>query len=277
MKKAFISGGLGDGINQLAKLLYYCNKNKLQPNEVEITYCNDTYDNEITKQSIASNPNCIEGLPYKDYLGDIVQYHNFHYKTIIADQMAEAKSDKYDIVLGPNMSYDLKIWEERRRANIGCRPSELQIIPSKTIDWKYKKIENVDIAIHVRFADENPTKEKISFQDKVELLKVLKKINYEKNTIHLIGKTNHDLSMFSKIVTSHLDESFLKQYSVLLSSKLYNITFPGFSCNLSVSAGKKTYRKYWDEAERQLQMAPEYYQYFTEFNEFNDLFKIIGE
>jgi len=275
--RILISGGLGDSINQVGKLLFYCKENNIKHDTVELTYCNDTHDNDITTTNLAANTNAITDMHYYEFVADLARIHGFQFKKIVADQKEESASGNYDVVLGPNMDYELKIWEDFRQLHIGHRPNETRVIPSETIDWKYDEITDVDIVVHVRFAEENPTKEKISFQNEVELLKLLKDLDYKKHSIHLIGRTKHDMSKFSNIVTVHMDKCFEDQYNVLLSSKLFNITNPGFSCNLSVAAGKMTYRKYWDDAERTLQINPCYMKHCIEFNHFSELKKLIGE
>ena len=270
--KVLISGGLGDGVNQLAKLIYHCQKNQISHSEVQVVYCNDIHDNKITEANLQQNPTALRNMHYKDFLRVMAEVNGYKYSSIVADQKLEAESKRYDIVLGSNMNYDVKLWEETRQLHVGHRPNELQFVPSGIIAWKYKTVPDVDIAIHVRFAEENPTKELCSFIGEGQLLRLLKQLNYKVNKIHLFGCTNHDLSKFSKIVSVHLDKPFLDQYNTILSTKKFVIGFEGFSSLLPLSAGIKTYRKLRDPLEKTLTVNPEWdKKYCVDYNNFEEI------
>jgi|TARA_Y100000310_G_scaffold324160_1_gene385677 hypothetical protein len=270
--KVLISGGLGDSVNQLAKLIYYCKKENITHDSILVTYCSDIHDQQITETNLKNNLVAIRDMVYKDFIKDLTIVNDFKFKSILADQRKEAESNNYDMVFGSNMNYEVKVWEEARQLHVGHRPNELQIVPNSIIDWKYKTVPDVDIAVHVRFAEENPTKELCSFVGEGQLLRLLKELNYKVNKIHLFGRTKHDLSKFSKIVSMHLDKPFLDQYNTILSAKKFVIGFEGFSSLLPLSAGIKTYRKLRDPLEKTLTVNPEWdKKYCVDYNNFEEI------
>ena len=262
-----ISGGFGDSINQLAKLIYYCEQNDISHNTVNLVYCRDIYDNQI----IANSHTLSTSKDYIKWVNAVALANGFTLTSIEADQKEEANTNRYDIVLGPNMNYEIKVWEESRGLHIGHRPKELQIVPDAIIKWEHELIEDIDIAIQIRFDDEYPTKVGSSFQTEIELLRLLKNLNYRDNKIVLFGESQKDLSKFDKIVQSYVNESTKVQYDVLLSAKKCVIVNEGFGSNLALSAGKKTYRKERDKLEYELQTSSCMKKYVTLFQNYVEL------
>lgn len=265
--KYIISGGFGDAINQIAKAIHhrkhFYGKDDVTHRSIEkIIYIRDSVDEQIL--------NSINHLTrdYVSWVKPIIEANGFRFETVTGNQkeLCEQYGKEPDtIVFGPNLHYDLKIWEEHRGLNIGFRPSELLIDPTIPVEFMFtfneeltairKNESDIVVAVQVRFGNEYPNKiPNASWNSPTELVQLIKKLKEnERIKIILIGETEQKIEPLKKIVDGYLiNRSTFDNYNALGFAD-YSIGFSGYFANLTLLQGKKMMRMLWDNAECRLQ------------------------
>lgn len=276
--KYIISGGFGDAINQIAKAIYHralFNHNK----ECTIIYIRDSVDEQIL--------NSINHLTrdYVSWVKPVVEANDFLFETVTGNQkeLCEQYGQELpvNIILGPNMHYDLKIWEEHRGLHIGFRPSELQITPQIPVQFNFtfneelttirKQESDIVVAVQVRFGQEYPNKiPNASWNSPTELVQLIKKLKEnERIKVVLLGETEQKIESLKKIVDGYfINRSTFDNYNALGFAD-YSIGFSGYFANLTLLQGKKMLRMLWDNAEVRLQNSDEQLALMTHFDHNN--------
>ena len=247
------SGGFGDFCNCVIKAykLGYV---------TDIVYIRDSVDERILTES---------GNLTRDYSGwakAIAERNGFSFGTVTGNQKTlcdEFAKDPNNVILGPNLSYGLKIWEESRGLYVGYRPNETEVTINEEdlpVKWQYDK-QDVDVVVQVRFGDEYPTKHPNASVTMEELVGIVWMLNEQGRKVTLIGQTRKNISPLRTISNILVDRPVLDQYNAILSANAV-FGYAGFCSSLCFSAKKPMARMFWDEAETKLQV-PDYATWLT--------------
>ena len=282
IKKVFvISGGFGDCINQIGKIIALYHEHMMSftlslPDtnvhwKVHIIYIRDTVDEQILDKV---NPLTRD---YASWVCRIAEINNFSSEVVTGDQKAlcelyQKEHPEY-IILGPNMDYSLKIFEPQRQLYIGTRPYELNYVPMKpiTFDRNTTSIRpRYDVVIQVRFGTEYPTKTpNACWNDVSELVRIIRRCEERGLTIGLMGETKQNINALKNLVTDYdVNEPIEWQYNLLLDAKKI-IGFAGWVGNLASLSGIPLMRMHWDDAETKLQVPAFAYENITSFTHQN--------
>lgn len=272
--KYLISGGFGDCINQLAKAIS-CRKENNHV-DIEMVYIRDSIDEQILDNAKSLTRD------YASWVEQIAKINGFEKFSVIVGDQKKLCEQLYNetvgsniVIFGPNMNYDLKIFEQQRGLYIGTRPFEKEYVPQFPVNWVYedKKLSDKSVLIQVRFAVEYPTKiPNASWKDLTEILLLVNKVKEKGYEPILIGETQiQGFEKFSRICGYNINCPALEAYDLILSAK-YLIGFSGFFSNIALTSGKPILRMMWDEAEYHLQTHNDMKKYVTHFDH-NNLFQ----
>ncbi len=275
-----ISGGHGDCINQIFKCLVHIKSHSININDAFVTYVRDEIDEKILDEAKPFTRG------YDRWITEILKKNGLRSEVVCGNQKTmyenyyktehDLHGGDHLILLGPNLRYDVKIYEPQRELYIGIRPYETEMLPIFPVNFAYNKIEfkNKTVCLQVRFGDEYPTKiPNACWNDVQELLSVIKAIKNKNYDVVLIGETKKDISALDKITDFHINCDIGEAIDYILSSDIA-MGFAVFFANVSLLSCKKTLRMFWDELEYKLQVHPEMEKYCISFNHNNVLEKI---
>ena len=270
--KCVISGGFGDSINQIAKAI--CLRDQKHCNH--ITYIRDTIDEGILDNAKPLTRN------YAEWVKAICEHNGFEFSLLAGDQKKLCESlgqSPENIILGPNMNYEHRVWEPQREMYIGIRPHELEFIPPPTFHFPHDyQLGLQRIGIQVRFGSEYPTKvPNASWNSVEELVSLIKRIKEmaPKYEILLFGETKQNIDAL-RGRTKYLINSFIiDQFKEILTCKKM-IGFAGYCANVCGLNKIPMMRMFWDKLEYELQTPKWVYKTITHFNHENMLDSLGG-